>query len=66
MAMVFNDEDFKTSSLCVQCRTCVAVAVNIDGVGIRDTKDPTKTTLNFTREEWQLFVEGAKRGEFDI
>jgi hypothetical protein len=66
MSMVFNDEDFKTSSLCVHCNTCVAVAVNIDGVGIRDTKDPTKTTLNFTREEWQLFVEGAKRGEFDI
>jgi hypothetical protein len=64
----FNDRDFKTSSACHPklLPPCVAVAINKDAVAVRDTKDPTKTTLNFTHEEWEAFIAGVKNGEFEL
>ena len=45
---------------------CVAVKVFDDGtVGVRDTKDPERTTLKFSPEEWAAFTAGVKNGEFD-
>lgn len=66
----FRDEDFKTptSGKNTRCHGvhCVSVAVKAGGVGVRDTKDSTKTTLVFTRDEWAAFLDGAKNGEFDL
>ena len=45
---------------------CVSVKRDTDGVQVRDTKDPTKTTLSFTRDEWKAFIEGVKKGEFEL
>ena len=45
---------------------CVSVKIQGDQASVRDTKDPLKTTLTFTKEEWQAFVQGVKNGEFDI
>lgn len=44
---------------------CVAVKRDKDGVHVRDTKDPTNTTLSFSKEEWIAFVKGVRSGEFD-
>ncbi|WP_199512190.1 DUF397 domain-containing protein [Nucisporomicrobium flavum] len=45
---------------------CVEVALNLDGVYVRDTKDGgAGPMLHFTDEEWAAFVGGAKDGEFD-
>lgn len=44
---------------------CVAVKRE-NGVHIRDTKDPSDVTLSFTDEEWKVFIEGVKKGEFDV
>lgn len=44
---------------------CVAVKKTGDTVSIRDTKDPNKTTLTYSKDEWDAFVEGVKKGEFD-
>lgn len=45
---------------------CVEVAVNLDGVYLRDTKDAGQgPILHFTDDEWSAFVGGAKDGEFD-
>ena len=35
-------------------------------VGVRDTKDRSKAPHVFTRHEWECFLAGAKRGEFDL
>ncbi len=64
--MQFEDQDFKTSSLCAHCRNCVTVAHRDGIIAVRDTKDSSKMTLNFTPEEWQLFIAGVKNGEFDF
>lgn len=45
---------------------CVAVAITAEGVAVRDTKDPGKTTLGFTTDEWISFVDAVKKGEFDV
>lgn len=45
---------------------CVAVAITPAGVAVRDTKDATKTTLSFSCNEWAIFVEAVKQGQFNI
>ncbi len=63
----FSDSEFKKSSLSHGGKkVCVEVAINSQGVGVRDSKDPTKTTLSFTHEEWEAFIGGVKGGEFEL
>ena len=46
--------------------SCVEVASLPDVVAVRDTKDRNGPALAFTADEWQAFVQGVKRGEFDL
>ena len=57
---------YKVSSFC-NFGECVEVGQLPDGfVTVRDTKDPERrTSLTFTRDEWEAFVKGVKNGEFD-
>jgi hypothetical protein len=57
--------DFRVSSYC-SFGNCVEVGRSSDGsVVVRDTKDGAQQTLVFTDEEWMVFVDGVKAGEFD-
>jgi hypothetical protein len=45
---------------------CVEIATLPDGmIGIRDSKDSEGPVLRFTPGEWNAFLAGAQRGEFD-
>jgi len=68
MKIHFTDEDFFISSACPSGnpKCCVEVAHKNNLVAVRDTKDISKTMLTFTREEWQTFITGVKKGEFDF
>jgi len=46
--------------------TCVAVKIKGDMVHVRDTKDLAKTTLSFSRDEWETFLAGVKHNEFNL
>lgn len=46
-------------------KKCVAVRIG-ETVDVRDTKDPASPTLTFTRGEWDAFIKGVKKGEFDV
>ena len=46
--------------------TCVAVKIDDAGVQVRDTKDASRMTLSFSKEEWAKFIEGVKEGEFEL
>ncbi len=63
-----GDDCFKksTESPLDTSKNCVSVARSADGVFVRDTKDPGKTTLSFTHDEWSAFVGGVRKGEFDV
>ncbi len=60
-------DGFVTSSITryLYLKTCVAVKIG-DTVDVRDTKDPKSPTLSFTRAEWDAFIQGVKKGEFDL
>lgn len=44
---------------------CVEVANGGHVVAVRDSKNPQGAILTYTATEWQSFLDGAKRGEFD-
>lgn len=62
-----EDEGFITSSITryLPIKTCVAVRIK-DTVEIRDTKDSSSPTLSFSHTEWDAFIQGVKKGEFDV
>ena len=46
---------------------CVEVAhLPGGGVAVRDSKDRAKVPHVYTRPEWEAFLVGAKKGEFDL
>jgi Domain of unknown function (DUF397) len=46
---------------------CVEVAhLPGGGVAVRDSKDRAKSPHVYTRSEWEAFLVGAKKGEFDL
>jgi hypothetical protein len=44
---------------------CVEVARVGEVIGMRDSKDPDGPVLEFTIREFEAFLDGAYRGEFD-
>ncbi len=48
-----------TNGACVEVRTQGGI------VQVQDTKD-RGTVLSFTFTEWDAFMDGAKRGQFDL
>lgn len=68
--MHFYDTDFKKSSFSIPGSyppaKCVSVAKKDGMYAVRDTKDPTKTTLVFDEGEWDAFIKGVKNNEFDV
>ena len=45
---------------------CVEVAPAAAGlIAVRDSKDPDGPVLLYTPLEWDAFLDGVKRGEFD-
>jgi hypothetical protein len=54
------------SSLSFSNGNCVEVAELPGGsVGVRNSRDPDGSVLKFTQAEWDAFLGGARRGEFD-
>jgi hypothetical protein len=46
---------------------CVEVArLPGGGVAVRDSKDRAKAAHVYTHPEWEAFLSGAKKGEFDL
>ena len=67
MNRIPQDNEFRKSSFTQgPPDQCVSVAITEGGVYVRDTKDPGKTTLHFTKPEWEAFLKGVRNGEFEI
>lgn len=45
--------------------SCVQARRNADVIEVRNSKHPDAGTVRFTVEEWDSFLDGAKKGEFD-
>jgi Domain of unknown function (DUF397) len=44
---------------------CVEVARRGGLIAVRDSKNPEGAVLMYTPHEWDCFLDGARRGEFD-
>jgi hypothetical protein len=44
---------------------CLEVAPINGMIAVRDSKNPQGPILTYTAPEWQAFLDGAKKGEFD-
>ena len=57
----------KKSSACGNSNSCVWVGLTPDGlVVVNDSSDRRKgPAVLFTREEWDAFIKGVQRGEFE-
>jgi hypothetical protein len=54
------------SSLSAANGDCVEVAkLHTGHIGIRDSKDANSPILRFTDREWEAFLGGVRKGEFD-
>lgn len=45
--------------------SCVEIASTVGKIALRDSKDPRGPMLVYTPAEWNAFLDGAKKGEFD-
>jgi hypothetical protein len=59
--------DWRKARLSDATGNCVEIASAADGtVGVRDSKDQGDgPVLEFTRAEWNAFLDGVKNGQFD-
>jgi len=53
------------------CKTDSPMCIEVSGldqnwIKIRDSKVTDSTEMWWTREEWQIFIDGVKAGEFDL
>lgn len=67
MAQLHQLSTWRTSSYshdtdCVECGSDPGAST----FGVRDTKDREAATLLFDRAEWSAFVNGVRRGRFDL
>lgn len=56
---------WRRSSRCA-ASSCVEVATDAEAVRVRDSKDPQRTPMEFTHDEWRDFLVGVRLGEFDL
>jgi len=46
--------------------SCVQARRHGDLIEVRNSKSPDAGTVRFTAAEWDSFLDGAKKGEFDL
>lgn len=61
----FSTAAWRKSTKTQQSGQCVEVARVDDAIGVRDSKNPNGPVLVFTLGEFEAFLDGAARGEFD-
>ena len=46
--------------------SCVEVRKVDDTIQVRDSKNPNGPVLDFTEAEWDAFLDGTSKGEFNL
>ena len=46
--------------------SCVEARLHAGAIEVRNSKKRDAGTVSFTVEEWDSFLDGAKKGEFDL
>lgn len=62
----FKPGEFRKAKQTLMRRICVMVAYRDGVIAVRDSKDVSEATLTFNEDEWNVFIQGVKDGEFDL
>jgi hypothetical protein len=62
--MDLSSAEFRKSSFSMS-NGCVEVAIQDDGVAVRDSRNRDGAVLEFSPGDWKAFLRGVKAGEFD-
>jgi hypothetical protein len=65
LTTVINGKEFIKSSFSSSGGWCVGVSVSESKVCVVNTNEG-KTIVEFTRSEWEAFIQGVKNNEFDL
>jgi hypothetical protein len=52
-------------AMACEAANCVQIATNGSEFFIGDSKAPEGPVLSYSRDEWNTFIEGVRRGDFD-
>ena len=63
--MDLSSAEFRKSSFS-GANGCVEVAIQDDGVAVRDSKHRNGAVLEFSYSEWEAFLRGVGEGEFAL
>jgi len=63
---ISDDSWWRKSSHSNSANGCVEIRERPDTIAVRDSKRPEGPVIEVTRAEWRDFVDGVKRGEFDL
>jgi hypothetical protein len=63
--MDLSSAEFRKSSFS-GANGCVEVAIQDDGVAVRDSRNREGAVLEISRGDWVAFLRGVKAGEFDL
>jgi len=66
LAKKFDDARFIRSQLCFIRPWCVEVACKDGIVAVRNSSDEKRATVFFSIDEWRVFINGVKKGDFDF
>ena len=57
---------WQRSKACGASTACVQIAKVGDNIAVSDSKDPNSAVLFYNKEEWEAFVTGVKKEEFEF
>lgn len=60
-----NERKWIKAQASMNASECVEMARGVNGVDVRDSKDPSGPVLHRTEAEFATWLDGAKRGEYD-
>jgi hypothetical protein len=63
--LVLDGVAFRTSLMSQKSRNCVGVGTKLGRVLVTNTKHPS-VIVDFSKQEWLAFLDGVKKGEFEI
>jgi Domain of unknown function (DUF397) len=57
---------WRKASLSHAANNCVELATMGEMVHVRDSKHPAGPILTYASADWQTFLDGAKKGKYDL
>ena len=61
--VLMKEQGFRKSSFCANDSCCVEVRIKNGKIKLRDARGKI---VEYTKGEWKAFVNGVKKGEFDV